>query len=235
MAIFRRHRCRSKVKYKNNVSIYFDKFVSIQCRQIYSFFSTVGFIVKLGQVSTCFCLSGDIVRTRTFPHWKSPKRLTVDFLVITVNILPILRPLRQKKLVLFLRHVSLLLQDFFHIGFVLIFFVSGFFNRAALSTNPLSMLVYRPAVTAKRQNFKHGGCGKAVGKWLWWNRKFVSVLWGTDRKNMRGRRERIRVKWGMKLLVVRKGKTKDTLNFSFVVWKFHLIKIGWKLRLYLFY
>ena len=48
MAISRRHRYRSKIKYKNNVSIYFDKFVSIQCRQIYSFFSTVGFIVKLG-------------------------------------------------------------------------------------------------------------------------------------------------------------------------------------------
>ena len=31
------------------------------------------------------------------------------------------------------------LQDSFHIGFVLIFFVSGFLNRVALSTNHLSI------------------------------------------------------------------------------------------------
>ena len=53
-------------------------------------------------------------------------------LVITVIFLPFLRPVREKSQFYFFAMCRL--QDFFHLGFVLIFFVSGALNRAALGT-----------------------------------------------------------------------------------------------------
>ena len=107
------------------------------------FFSAVTFSLsnwdKFGHVFAYRAISRGRFRTeKALTSFKSSTSFTIDFPVIAVNFLPILRPVRQKSRFYFFV-MCLLIKKISFIGFVLIFFVSGVFNRAALSKNHLSI------------------------------------------------------------------------------------------------